>query len=112
MNDIETGEDVQLATLRASVRSIRTSPKFAPILGFIVGERITVPAFTELSITSDGYLIALPDSGDHTERGMFLGAASDLNRNLRGFGALLPEAQRELLVELAAEKIIDWRRAT
>ena len=56
------------------------SGKMAAIVGYIVGERFSDPAITELVVTSDGFVLAQAE-GD-VGANDFIGSEVDLNRNL------------------------------
>lgn len=105
MSDIRTAV---VAKLNPGV--IRVSPKFTAILAFLLDqEGWTDPAITELCITSDGILMAattydrLMDSIE--------GAASDLDRNMRGVAKAAKLTRRETTWFLATKAHIkDWRQ--
>ena len=56
------------------------SGKMAAVVGYIVGERFTDPAISELVVTSDGFVLAQHE-GEVGANDM-LGSEADLNRNL------------------------------
>lgn len=56
------------------------SGKMAAIVGYILGERFSEPAITELVVTSDGFVLA--QSEGHIGANDLIGAEADLNRNL------------------------------
>jgi len=84
---------------------MKVSGKFTAILGFLFGEPWTSPAIIEMVQTVDGFLLAAT-----TEDPMmndFVGAAEDLDRNLRGVSdaADLTRQERAYLLLLRTTKI-------
>lgn len=82
------------------------SPKMAAIVGYLVGEEWTDPAIHELSITSDGVVIAWTSMGDQ-----IIGGASDLEMNLRRLveAAELTEEEASEFWGICRSKVTDWR---
>lgn len=78
------------------------SGKMAAILGYILGVKWTEPEITELSITSDGFLVTTSH---------FLGTASDLETNIRNLFEVvdLSPEHREVFNELFRDKVSDFR---
>lgn len=78
------------------------SGMMAAILGYILGVKWTEPAITGLSITSDGFLVSMSH---------FLGAASDLETNIRNLFEVvdLSPEHREVFNELFRDKVSDFR---
>ena len=88
------------------------SGKMAAIVGYILDERFTEPAISELVVTSDGFVLAQTE-GDVGANDM-IGSETDLNRNLldlisaagltdeeiREFGRL----QRQRIVRYGADR--------
>lgn len=64
------------------LRPIETSGMFTAILAALLGEDWTDPKIEELRITPDRFIMARP-TGEVTLR-LFLGAESDLIRNIHG----------------------------
>ena len=56
------------------------SGKMAAIVGYIVGERFSDPAISELVVTSDGFVLAQHEG--EVGANDLLGSEVDLNRNL------------------------------
>jgi hypothetical protein len=97
-------------TTKLDPAHIRVSPKFTAILAFLLGEKWTDPAITELVITSDGLLMAQVEGdigANHIE-----GEWTDLQRNLIGVSdaADLDPGERLYLYAQAQRRIQDWRR--
>ncbi|MBC8738543.1 hypothetical protein F6X40_17425 [Paraburkholderia sp. UCT31] len=72
------------------------SSKMAALVGFILNEEFTSPAIAEVSITSDGYVLAR--EGDDIGANAFLGAYADLESNFRRLvdvAGLTPEEAEE-----------------
>jgi len=61
---------------------LRTSPKMTAILGALTGERWTEPRMIRIYITSDRF--ALGEHEGEVGANYFIGAASDLERNING----------------------------
>ncbi len=81
------------------------SGKMAAIVGCILGESWTRPPIRNLTITSDGGLLA----NDGNE---FIGSADDLDRNLARLirVAGLTPAEKATFARLRQARIEDWRR--
>ena len=76
------------------------SGKMAAIVGYILDERFSDPAISELVVTSDGFVLAQTE-GEVGANDM-LGTEVDLNRNLLdliGAAGLTAEEIRELTAE-------------
>lgn len=58
------------------------SGKMAAIIGYILDERLTDPAISELVVTSDGFVLAERDG--EVGANELIGEEADLNRNLLG----------------------------
>ena len=56
------------------------SGKMAAIVGYILGERFSDPAISELVVTSDGFVLAQHEG--EVGANDLLGSEADLNRNL------------------------------
>lgn len=90
------------------------SPKLVAIVGAIIGHDYGVRdgvrggRLTGISITSDGFVMAGSTASDGG--GAFIGAASDLDRNLAAYReALLPE-DREAFDNLYKANVNDYRK--
>lgn len=59
------------------------SPMFVAILAYLIGETLTDPEIAEMTVTTDGHVIARND-GD-IGFNAYIGHESDLDRNLRGW---------------------------
>lgn len=77
-------------------RFTEMSGKMAAIVGYILGERFTDPAISELVVTSDGFVLA--QSEGEVGANDLIGTEADLNRNLLdliGAAGLTDEEARE-----------------
>lgn len=86
------------------------SGKMAAIVGYILGEEWTDPAISDMAITSDGFLLAQHE-GD-IGLNDFMGAASDLERNVANLtiAAGLTQDEQAEWQGLYNSRITDWRR--
>jgi len=86
------------------------SGKMAAIVAYILGEKWTDPAINDMAITSDGFLLAQHEG----DMGLndFMGAASDLERNVANLmiAAELTEGEQAEWQRLYKARITDWRR--
>lgn len=80
------------------------SPKFAAMVGFILGEEWTQPVMTSLTITSDGIL--LTDMGN-----AIVGDADSFYDNIRRLmvAADLTLDEQVEFVTLLRQRVADWR---
>ena len=64
-------------------RGSNLSPMFIAILGWVIDEKLTEPSIAQIAITSDHFVLAMA----HGDIGFnqFIGAETDLWRNLRGW---------------------------
>lgn len=78
------------------------SGKMAAIVAFLLGEEWTDPVMVSLAVTSDRFVVS--DAA-------FIGAASDLERNLINLvkAAELDESECVYLDSLVRAKVEDWR---
>ena len=91
----------------------KMSPKMSAILAFILGDEaewMTEPATIELTVTSDGILLA-GDTADPFANAI-LGRADELAANLSRLAdaAELTDVERGRLGALTAAAITDWRQ--
>jgi hypothetical protein len=98
---------------RINPRRYGFSPKMSALVGAIIGHDYGVRdrkggQLGHLSITSDGYIIAA--STAH-ESGAFVGAADDLDENLRKLfhDAKLTEPERAEFFRRYSANVTDWR---
>ena len=86
------------------------SGKMAAIVAYILGEKWTDPAISDMAITSDGFLLAQHEG----DMGLndFMGAASDLDRNVANLivTAELTQDEQAEWQRLYKARITDWRR--
>jgi hypothetical protein len=59
------------------------SPQMAAIMGYLLDREYTTPALAEMTVTTDGAVLARVDGEG---RAAFLGAEADLRANLRRLG--------------------------
>ena len=71
--------DELIAKLRPE-RFTAMSGKMAAIVGYILEERFSDPAISELVVTSDGFVLAQPEG--EVGANEMIGSEADLNRNL------------------------------
>ena len=92
------------------------SPKMTLIVGAIIGHDYGVRdsrggILSNLSITSDGYLVGQSTASDGG--GAFIGAASDFERNIEQFTLALHDAasdeDAEQFERLCKSRVTDWR---
>jgi hypothetical protein len=86
-----------------------TSGKMIAIVGFILGQDWTNPRISEMTITSDGFVMAR-QQGD-VGMNVFVGSAADLDRNLRNLldaACLLPD-EKASVMRLFRTKVQDHR---
>jgi len=75
----EAMRDVLIDKLRPG-RFTAMSGKMAAIVGYILGERFSDPAISELVVTSDGFVLAQREG--EVGANEMIGEEADLNRNL------------------------------
>ena len=97
---------------RINPANFNFSPKFTAIVGGIIGYDYGARdgkggKSGALSIASDGFVIA--QSTAH-ESGAFIGTASDLERNVGKYVALLTEEDKTEFELRYAQAVTDWRR--
>lgn len=68
------------------LRAVQVSDHFQAILGCLLGEDWTTPRLVEMTVTPDGHLLGRCD-GDESFKA-FLGASTDLIRNIHGVAAV------------------------
>ncbi len=101
---------------RISPRNLGFSPRMTAIIGAIIGFDYGVRdsrggQLTGLSITSDGYVIASSTASDGG--GAFVGAASDLERNIEAYRfevASQNDEDAEEFDRIYARRVKDWRK--
>jgi hypothetical protein len=100
---------------RINPTNLGFSPKMIAIVGAIIGHDYGVRdrkggLLSELSITSDGYVMA---SSTAHESGAFIGSADDLNRNLADYQFVLAgenDEDAEEFDRLYKLNVCDWRK--
>lgn len=82
---------------------VRTSPRFTAILACLLDQEWTWPRIEQLTVTCDGFLLAMRE-GD-VGFNDFIGGYAELVRNLEGIGEVagLSEGELDFLVRRAAE---------
>jgi hypothetical protein len=101
---------------RINPTNLGYSPKMTAIVGAIIGFDYGVRdrkggLLSELSITSDGYVMASSTASDGG--GAFIGSANDLNRNLADYQFVLAgesDEDAEQFAKLYAQNVKDWRK--
>lgn len=96
--------DQLVAKLRPD-RFTAMSGRMAAIVGYILDERFSEPAISELVVTSDGFVLAQQEG--HVGADDMLGSEADLNRNLLALieaAGLTPEEMR-VFGQLQRERI-------
>lgn len=86
------------------------SGRMAAIVGYILDERFTDPAISELVVTSDGFVLA--QSEDEVGANDMIGEEADLNRNLLTLieAAGLSEEEISEFGRLQRERIRRYKR--
>jgi hypothetical protein len=101
---------------RINPTNLGYSPKMTAIVGAIIGFDYGVRdrkggLLSELSITSDGYVMASSTASDGG--GAFIGSADNLNRNLADYQFVLAgesDEDAEQFAKLYAQNVKDWRK--
>ncbi|MCF7992135.1 MAG: hypothetical protein K9M02_16980 [Thiohalocapsa sp.] len=85
----------------------KMTPQLGAVMGFLLGEALTEPAISALSVTPDGHVIALPVGADGIEHAIYIGSVADLRANLRrlGMAAGLDDAQWAAFEGLVRERV-------
>jgi len=85
------------------------SPRMAAFVGWLVEASYTEPNITNISITSDGFMLC-QRSGD-IGHSSFEGAVSELESNLTNLfeAASLSDEQKKAAWAIYHEKVQDWR---
>lgn len=92
----------QSTTMKLDPGHIKVSGKFTAILAYLLGEKWTDPAITELVITSDGIVLAADTNDPFFDS--IIGDEGDLDCNLHGVStaAGLTDAEQAYLMTRAA----------
>ena len=101
----------QLVTKLRPDRFTAMSGRMAAIVGYILDERFSDPAISELVVTSDGFVLAQSE-GEVGANGL-IGSETDLNRNLLDLitAAGLSAEEIEEFGRLQRKRIPRYRRA-